>query len=205
MSDLEPNGHDPKDDQLYGRSFWHRLNQMYAETGGTVVLPEDWARTEAEDNAICVELPYDNDPVARRIASDVMRKHIEACAAPGWRRVVYEGWCPESEATLFALGPCYNSSYVAALRNIEQLREIKKDMKGNWRCDTLVNRHCGSKSGDVNAEYPVEFLAVKRGDHICVFTACHHCMLHISSGAGVDDPDYIGPAEDWYDDRQPWQ
>lgn len=188
--------------KLYDQSFWHRLNQMYAETGGTVVMPDDWAATQAMDDAICLELPYDRDPVARRIAGQVMKKHIEACGAPGSRRVVYEGWCPESDATLYVLGPCYASSYVIALRDIEQLREIKKDMQGAWRCDTLVHRHCGRKTGGSNAEYPVEFLAIKRGEYICVFTACHHCLLHIVMGAGVDDPDYVGPAEDWYDNRQ---
>lgn len=188
--------------KLYDQSFWHRLNQMYAETGGTVVMPDDWAATEAMDDAICVELAYDNDPVARRIAGQVHRKHIEACDVPGWRRVVYEGWCPESEATLYVMGPCYTPAYVIGLRSIEQLREIKKDMNGNRKCTARVNRRCGGRSGDPDAEYPVEFLAIKRGENICVFTACHHCLLHISSGAGVDDPDYIGPAEDWHDDRQ---
>lgn len=188
--------------QLYDRSFWHRLNQIYAETGQTCVMLEDWAATQAMDDAICVELPYDRDPVARRIAAHVIKRHIEACDQPGWGRTVYEGWCPESEATLYVLGRCYAASYVVALRNIDQLREIKRDMQGNWRCDTIVNRHCGMRTGGMSATYPVEFLAVKRGEHVCVFTACHYCLFHISFGAGVDDPDYIGPAEDWYDERE---
>lgn len=191
---------DHNDGQLYDRSFWHRLNQQYAEAGDTAVMPEDWARLEAEDNAMCLELPYDNDPVARRIAGRMFREHIKAWDAAEGRQV-YERWCPETEAMLFVMSYSGRPGYVVALRSIDQLRDVQQDVSG-WRCDTVVNRHCGLRTGGPNATYPVEFLAIKRGEHICVFTACHHCMLHISSRAGVNHPDYIGPAEDWLDDRQ---
>ncbi|OCB25683.1 hypothetical protein A5674_20750 [Mycobacterium malmoense] len=194
---------DHNDGQLYDRSFWHRLNQQYAEAGGTAVLPEDWARLEAEDNAMCLELPYDGEPVARRIAGHLVKNYHEAWDVAG-KRLVYEGWCPESEAVLYALSYTY-SGYAVPLRNIEQLCEVKADYLGGggvYRCNTVVNAKCRRKTLGANAEYPVEFLAIKRGENICVFTACHYCMLHISSRAGVDHPDYIGPAEDWFDDRQ---
>lgn len=190
--------------QLYDQSFWHRLNQIYAETGQTCVMPDAWEATQAMDDAICVELPYDRDPVARRIAGHVVGEYSKAWDAIG-RRQVYEGWCPESEANLLVFSYDYGSGYAVALRSLEQLRDIKRDMMaggGHFRCNTRVNRNCKGKTSGPYDTYPVEFLAIKRGENICAFIACHHCLLHISSGAGVHHPDYVGPAEDWYDDRQ---
>lgn len=186
--------------RLYDRSFWHRLNQQYAEAGATTILPDDWARQEAEDNAICLELPYDRDPVATRIAGHMINNHIKAWDVG--KRIVYEGFCPESDATLYLLSYSYHPAYVVALRDPDQLREVEADLQGSPHCDVRVNRHCGAATGRRGAEYPVEFLPIKRGEYICVFTACHHCLLHISLGAGVEHPDYIGPAEDWFDDRK---
>jgi hypothetical protein len=183
-----------------------RINRANAHAGGVAFWCEDaiWddidALTDAFDNSeFRHQLPHDDDPVARRIAGHMVKNTFAAWDAMGKRRVS-DIFCPESEATLYVLGAGY-PGYDVALRNIEQLREVQHDMRANWRCDTNVNAKCGRRTtSDPNADYPVEFLAIKRGDRICVFTACHPCLLHISSGAGVDHPDYIGPSEDWYDD-----
>lgn len=188
-----------------------RINRANAAAGRIVFFPDHWRDdieplTEALDNDdFSRALPFDSDPVARRIAGHMLKEHQKAWDATG-RRLVYEGFCPESEATLYVLSYAGTPAYVAALRNIEQLAEVQQDMAGLPFCDTKVSRHCRRKLDGLNAEYPVAFLAIKRGEHVCVFNTCHHCMLHVSSGLGVDHPDYIGPAEDWYDDRQAcWQ
>jgi len=74
-------------------------------------------------------------------------------------------------------------------------------MSGLWRCDTIVNRHCYLRADGMNAKYPVQLLAIKRGEYICMFVACPAFMDHISSGAGFND-DYIGPTEHWMDKRR---
>lgn len=190
MSNNEP-------DQLYGRSFWHRLNQGYAEAGQPPVMPDDQAAAQAMDEAGWLELPYDNDPVARRIAGHLANEHEKACDAVG-SQLVYERWCPEERANLFVLSYSNRLGCAVAVETVEQLHVVKADLMaggGIKRCDVRVNRHCESRVDGGNTEYPVQFLAVKLRAYVCAFIACQACFEHIKSGARFND-DYIGPAAD---------
>jgi hypothetical protein len=198
---------DNNEDQLYDREFWHRINQANAPAGAPPVMPDQWAEITAMadqmSNALCLELPYDRNLVAQRIAGHMVKEHIKAWDAVG-HRSVDERWCPESEATLYALNYSGIPAWITALRSIEQLRGIKEDLLtggGYFRCNARVNRHCDLTVSGMNATYPVEPLAVKRGEYICVFIACRACLEHIHTGAGFND-DYIGPDQDWVDDRE---
>jgi hypothetical protein len=195
MSNNEP-------DPLYGRSFWHRLNQAHAEAGQTAVMPEDWASAEAMDDAVSLVLPYDHDPVAQRIAGHLVYEHAKAWDAVG-RRMVDERWCPEERANLFVLSYSNRLSSAVAVETVEQLHEVKADLMSGGpfrRCNTRVSRHCDLKAQGSNAEYPVEFLAVKYRVYICAFIACQTCFNHIKSGARFNN-DYIGPTADIADER----
>lgn len=182
-----------------------RINRANAQAGGIAFWPEQWRSeidpmAEALDNDnFHAELPYDAEPVARRMAGHMVGKHIAAWGVG--RRWVYEGFCPAPEATLYVLSYAGDPTSVTALRDIQQLQDVKADMKGLWRCNTLITRRCCYKLDGFSAEYPVELLAVKRGEYICVFVACLPCLEHIKSGGGFND-DYIGPDHDWYDDRK---
>lgn len=198
MSDID-------DKAPYDPEFYQRLNQINSQVGAPAVMPEDHAAiavlAENLNAGVSQELPYDGDPVARRIAGQMVNEHFKAWEAAG-RRNVYEAFCPESEATLYVLSYSGNRAWVTAIRGIEQMPDIRHDMRSLWHCDAVVTRRCGLRVGGMTAEYPVEMLAIKRGDYVCVFTACPQCLEHIHTGAGFND-DYIGPDHDWIDDRQP--
>lgn len=197
-------GTDVSDGEPYDREYWQRLNQDYSRAGVAPVMP--WERdaitgmADQMSDALCLELPHDHNPVARRIAGHMVKAHIQAWDAAG-RRSVDHRFCPESEATLYVMTYSGSPAYITALRTIQQLPEVEEDLSGLWRCDTIINRSCGSKVGGMNARYPVEFVAVKRGEYICVFVACPACLEHVTTGGGFND-DYIGPDHDWIDDRK---
>jgi hypothetical protein len=173
-------------------------------------MPEDQEAINAladefDNEDFAVQLPYDNDPVAQRIAGRLMGEVFKVWDISG-HRSIYDGWCSEEEARLLVLSFGGNLGYACALRNIEQLSQFAADYIkgpdwGHYCCDTRVTRTCSGISAKPNEDYPVEFLAVKRGEYICAFIACVPCMEHIKTGAGFDE-NYVGPAEDWIDNRQ---
>jgi hypothetical protein len=75
--DHEDRVHDHQDGRLYDQDFWHSLNQGYAVSGLPPVMPDDWKRTEEMDYAVCLELPYDGDAVARRLAGHMIGAYIK--------------------------------------------------------------------------------------------------------------------------------
>lgn len=183
------------------------INHANAAGGGIVFWPDDWRNkidplVEAFDNNdFGRELCYDSDPVARRIAGHMVKEHIKL-----WdivkRRVVLKHWCPEHDesrpetvASLYAL--CYGeiggSAY--AMQGMAQLKEVTQELLGEEpECQARVNRRCSRNNA-------TKFLAVKRGEYICLFRLCGVCLQHIHSGAGFND-DYIGLDHDWFDDRE---
>jgi hypothetical protein len=191
---------DTNEGKIYDREFWQHMNQDHALAGLPPVMPADQPAAEAMDDAMCLELPYDNEAVARRITGHLVKDFLNAWDAVGARQVD-TSWCPEDQAGLFALSRAYGRAL--ALRDITQLDTLRTDMAGLWRCDVKINRNCGLVVGGANADYPVQFLAIKRGQYVCAFTACVDCMEHIASGAGVNHLDYMGPKDDWTDDRKP--
>ncbi|MDR3658506.1 MAG: hypothetical protein P4L48_23530 [Mycobacterium sp.] len=199
---------DDNEGKPYDRHFWQTLNQDYSRAGVAPVMPWEeeliTAMAEQMSDALCLELPHDNNPVLQRLAGHVVKEHIKAWDAAG-HRLVTDYICPEAEATLFAMTYEGSPAFITALRSIEQLGEVEEDLltgNGYFRCHTRVNRHCGLRVEGMNAVYPVETLSVKRGEYICVFITCLPCLEHITSGAGFND-DYIGPDHDWIDQREP--
>lgn len=184
-------------DALYGRSFFHRLNQIYAEAGQPPIMPDDWEATEAMDDMASLALPYDDEPVARRIAGHLVHEHEKAWDAAG-SRFVYDGWCAQERANLFVLSHSNLMSAAVAVETVENLRQVKADLMGGGpykRCAAVVNRQCSLRVGGMNAVYPVEFLAVRQGMYVCAFIVCLPCFQHVKSGAGFND-EYIGPTSD---------
>ncbi|MFP1155106.1 hypothetical protein ACK280_23935 [Mycobacterium sherrisii] len=187
-----------------------RINRANAHAGGVAFLREDaiWEDIDTLTNALDNddfgrELPYDNELVAQRIAGHMVKEHLKL-----WdivrRRSVLNRWCPghddtqpESMACLYAL--CYGDAFggcAFAMQSMQQLKEITDELLGGESvCQAGVNRRCSRNNA-------TKYLAVKRGEYICLFRTCRACLQHIHSGAGVDHEDYIGPAEDWVDDRE---
>jgi len=186
---------------LYDKDFWHSMNQGYAVAGLPPIMPEDWARTEAMDNAACLELPHDRDSVARRLAGNMVKAHIRIRDLVG-KRTVWPQWCPEHNesrpdtmASLYVL-TMDQPSVIIALRDITQLAEAASEaLVHQSSCEARVTRWCEPGCA-------TDVLTVKRGEYICAFKACRACMQHIRTGAGFND-DYVGADQDWIDDRKP--
>jgi hypothetical protein len=204
---------DDNEDQLYDREFWQRLNQDYSRAGVAPVMPWEQdaitAMAEELNRNIASELPHDHDPVARRIAGHMVKEHIKAWDAAG-KRSVYTRWHPDHDefrsdtlATLYALSYSGDPAWIVAMQDLSQLQEVADDaLKGGWRCTVRVTRLCdGVQATDPNKQSATKYLAVKRGEYICLFNSCRACLEHIHTGAGFND-DYIGPDHDWLDDRE---
>lgn len=178
-----------------------RINRANASAGGLVILPDDdrWddhdALADALDNEFRHQLPYDNDPVARRIAGHMVGDHVSR----GDERSVVNQWCPshdearpETMASLYLL-TYVNINFVIPLQNLGQVKEVSAELH-DPRCKTRVSRFCEAKNA-------TKFLAVMHGEFVCLFDTCRTCLQHIHSGAQFND-DYVGPDQDWIDDRK---
>ncbi|MCV7031085.1 hypothetical protein [Mycobacterium sherrisii] len=182
-----------------------RINRANAEVGGLAFPPGAWHQeidplTDTFDtDDFLLELPYDSEPVARRIAGHMVKDHLHADSGSVFAvRSVLDTWCPEHDeasplkmATLYALSYA-NIAYLIPLRSIEQVKEVAEFVRSS-HCEARVTRRCTPKRA-------TKFLAVKRNEFMCLFVLCRECKLHIHNRAGFNE-DYIGPAEDWFDDR----
>lgn len=178
-----------------------RINRANAQAGGLAFLREDaiWedidALTDAFDHDFDHHLPYDNDPVAQRIAGHMVGDHVSR----GDERSVVNQWCPshdetkpETMARLYLL-TYVNINFVVALENLGQVAEVAAKLRDS-RCRARVARFCQADNG-------TQVLAVMRGEFVCLFSICRTCLQHIESGAGFNE-NYIGPDHDWIDTRK---
>lgn len=177
-----------------------RINRVNAEVGGLVQLENDWDEVDALAEAfdfVSPEFPHDEDVVAQRLAAYLVKAHVEACEAAG-ARSVHDRWFPEHDdaapakmATLYVLSHT-NHTYVIPLREARQVKDVATELRSS-RCEARVTRSCKPESAS-------KFLAVSRGEYICLFNICRACLQHIDSRAGFNQ-DYTGPAEEWLDNR----
>ncbi|SLH95705.1 Uncharacterised protein [Mycobacteroides abscessus subsp. massiliense] len=179
-----------------------RINRANAEAGGIVFLPDDW-RDDIEpladafgsfDSRFRVALPYDDERIARRIAGHMVGRHVTTASR---NRSVDLRWCPshdeelpETMAHMYVLTYA-NIDFVIPLRKVEQYKEIAPKIKRS-RCEAQITRRCEPNRAS-------RFLAVTRGEYICLFNTCRACLQHIDSRAGFNK-DYCGPDDDWFDD-----
>jgi hypothetical protein len=196
MTDIDDDEAQPSD-----LEFYQRLNQINSRVGRPAVMPEHRAAidayTDAFDDDYRRGLPCDRDPVARRIAGHMVKAHLSIADTD---RSVYGRLCrshnesqPETMAKLYAL-TYTNITYVIPLESEEQINEVVEQLLDRRRCEACVTRDC-------DLEQPTEFLTVKRGQYLCLFSICRACKQHISSGLGFNQ-DYAGPDNDWIDDRK---
>lgn len=179
-----------------------RINRANAEVGG-IVFPSDCWRddieplTDAFDSFDCrsrVALPHDGDQVARRIAGHMFGRHVTTARR---NRSVDFRWCPshdeelpETMAHIYLL-TYTNIDFVIPLRSVEQYREVAPKVKRK-KCEAQITRRCEPAGAS-------KFLAVTRGEYICLFNCCPACFQHIDSRLGFNR-DYCGPDDDWIDD-----
>ncbi|MCA4757484.1 hypothetical protein [Mycobacterium avium] len=179
-----------------------RINRANAEAGGIVFAPGDW-RDDIEpladafdsfDNRAQPSLPYDNDPVARRIAGHLVKRHVTEASR---ERSVDLRWCPshdedlpETMAHVYVLTHA-SIDFVIPLRKVEQYREVVPKIRRNT-CEAQITRLCEPDGAST-------VLAVTRGEYICLFNCCPACLQHIESRSGFNR-DYCGPGDDWIDD-----
>lgn len=191
---------------VYDPETMRMVNQIQAKVGGLVLLPDQWeesaAVAELLADVLCLELPYDDNAVAKRLASWMIHDHIES-----WHELAnqkmdtrwhpsYDESDPASTICVYALA--YGNNFkVVPLQHITQYKDAAPILLRDIRnCQVRFTKDCF-------LELPArKFLAVKRGEYICIFRICTSCLAHIQHGKGFDD-DYVGPKEDWIDNRQP--
>lgn len=182
------------------------INRANAAVGGLVFMPDQWdqvdALSEAMDDLVSLELsPLDRDPVAMRLASWMIHHHVESWEE--YSREVDTRWHPGYDESDPASMTCPyvliygNHCQVVPLQHIAQYKEATPILLRDIRnCQAHITSDCFT---ELRAR---KFLAVKRGEYICIFRICTSCLTHIQHGKGFDN-EYMGPQEDWFDDRQP--
>lgn len=187
----------------YDRETMQRINRANSAAGGIAMMPEEWAATVRAGNrlnrGIFTDLPYDDDPVAQRIAGRMVNEFIKVWDLLG-RRTVWRQWCPEHDdarpetmANLYVL-TLDGVAIMVAIQNIAQLPEVAEEALGTVSlCQAQVTRLCAE-------DCATETLPVKRGEYICLFKACLPCLEHIETGAQFNE-NYIGPEAEWFDNR----
>jgi hypothetical protein len=180
-----------------------RINQANRAAGGIVMMPEEWAANAALADELnrnmFVELPYDNNLIAQRMAAWRMSWFMHADG----ERTVDNRWCPAyDEAGLPPLGQLYALVYssgneVIPLQHFEQYKEVAKTLLGDvTQCHARLTVDC------FTALPATKLLAVKRGDFICLFKMCSSCRKALET-LTVDSPEYTGISEHWIDEREP--
>ena len=195
---------DDNEFEEYDRDGWHRINQAKAKAGVRVVMPEDWAAIDAmarsiddaqaeNERASRRATVFSDDPVALRIAGHLVSDHQTVRDALG-KTTMWTQWCEEQDASMHVLTKI--GHLTIPLQHMEHLAQIAADsLLGETDCEISVSRLCTDANGQ-------QYLAVMRGEIVCLFRGCPMCLEHIHAGKGFNHPDYIGPNHDWYDDRK---
>lgn len=179
-----------------------RANLARTQAGvDAAVMPEDWdyANLLAEGMAELdgIEFEFDSNPIAQRLAADMVRTLTALWSRYHDERPVDTRYCPEyDDANPHTMSRLYVLTHMdrAAhpLRNPSQYRQAASELlKDSGGCYPSVTRKCD--------KVPSKFVAVKRGEYLCLFKLCRTCRKALETLA-VDSDEYNGPDE-WYDDR----
>ncbi|MGV0618152.1 hypothetical protein ABQE58_24990 [Mycolicibacterium elephantis] len=200
-----------EDDEQFDIDHLHEFNQALARAGGRAIMPEDWAA--AGETAVAmserdgVEFPWDNNPIAQRMAAHMFSRHLKAWDAAGERTIDtrwyrdYDDSKPEKMTGLWVL--IYDDDDAFPLADVQQYKRVAETLLEHVDdCQAEIFIGCDERPA-------VKFLAVKRGEYLCLFRICLPCSKALAK-LTVNSPDYTGPPE-WVDDRtwqptwDPWQ
>lgn len=215
MSDIyDPDNPINAPDTMHGIREWQDINQMYSQSGLPAVHRDDWGDITAMADAIekldAVSFPFDNNAVAQRLASCWVSKYVTHWSSIG-ERTVDNRYCPEYDdsdpATMTRLYVLAYPSGMKAypLSDPTQWLQVAEDLlplrlpfrtslttaSGGQLCFANLTLAC--------SEGARGYLAVKRGEYLCLFLICPACLdaLHTVE---LDSDEYKGPRP-WTDDR----
>jgi hypothetical protein len=181
------------------------VNRAMAEKGLPVVWPTDWeAAVQQGDelNEVVVQefSPLDNNPIAQRLASWWVAKHV---SNGDDQRQLDTRFCPEYDdadpATMTRLYVlAYPRMEVFPLSDPGQYKRVAEELlplnNPDAMCFANITRDCDGLN-------PCEHLVVKRGEYLCVLTICAPCRQAVDT-LDFDSDEYVGPRKSWFDDRE---
>lgn len=189
----------------FDKERFKEVNRALAENGLPVVWPTDWeaAVEQGEElNAVVTDTfsPLDNNVIAQRLASWWIGKHV---ANGDGERELDTRFCPEYDdadpATMTRL--CllaYPRTEVFPLSDPGQHQQVAEEIlpldNPDAMCFANITRDCDGLN-------PCTHLVVKRGEYLCVLTICAPCRIAVDT-LSVNSPEYVGPQEEWLDDRE---
>jgi hypothetical protein len=184
----------------YEDDMMRRVNYANAAAGNPVSMPEEWEAINAMAEAVGefdgIELPLDRNEIAQRIAADLVRTCTSMWARRG-ERTVDTRFCPEyDDSKVETMSRLYALTYADIpaypLSDPSQYKQVAAELIGDiGGCWPPVTKDCDKT--------PLKYVAVKRGDYLCLCKLCVTCRKAMET-LTVDSPDYIGPPE-WVDDR----
>ncbi|BCO56984.1 hypothetical protein [Mycobacterium intracellulare] len=189
------------DDGIADMSRLQEINQLLSQSErGRPILPEDWqAASQAADTVSTLDglqFPFDSNWMARRVAADIVRTRQLQWASSG-ERPVDTRYCPEYDdsrvdmmSRLYVLTP--HHSAVFPLSTTSQYKQAAAELLADIKVCVPIQ--------DICDEMPRKFVAVRRGDYLCLFKLCRTCRMALEELEDDNDPDYVGPPE-WHDDR----
>ncbi|WP_066899014.1 hypothetical protein [Mycolicibacterium houstonense] len=192
------------DDDLTGTSRLQEMNQLLSQSEyGRPISPDDWkaASQDAEQlNAVVADQfsMLDDNPLAQRLAANLVSKRVAHWRLTG-ERWIDDRFCPSYDdgrqielTRLYAL--VHNNLCAYPLANPAQYRQAAEDLLELIdSCQAGITKHC--HEADLK---PTELVAIKRGEHLCLFKVCVQCLNALGT-LSPDSAEYTGPPE-WFDD-----
>jgi hypothetical protein len=195
------------DSEQFDKTYLQEFNQLLSQSEfGRPILPDDWAESNELADVIAaldgISFPFDGSEVAQRMAGHLVSKHIGQCHALG-ERFTDNRWCPDFDESdvallsrLYVLVYTY-PHYAFPLEHARQYRQAAEALLSHVECcQAEIVRDCQRADSP-----PTKYVAVRRGDHLCLFKICRTCRQALET-LRVDSPDYIGP-DRWDDDHDP--